>query len=382
MTIFHDRAEISGRARITPEGYFVADALVARANNIQEYKAGELGLTDRKPDEIVRVFRPESEVFAVDSIKSASRLPLTLGHPPVMVDASNWREYAKGETGEEILRDGEFMRVPLRITDAGAVSRVADDYREFSLGYKADLKLEAGVHDGAAYDASVTNLRYNHLAACQAARGGPELRIVDERPAPAATPIQPKGNAMLVLVDGLQVDVSNAEVAATTVQRLVTARDTANGALEEATSAVAARDATIAERDAEIATLKDAAGKANDPAALRDAAASYARTVRKAKALGVTVGDSDNEAAIRKAVVDAKLGDVAKDYTDAQVDAAFGALTKDISDAEQPGGDPLRAAIGDGLENQGDQVKAFNDARNARLDRYATAYLGEPAATA
>ena len=112
---FHDRATISGKARITREGYFVADALVATPNNIQDYRAVELGLTDRDPGQVVRVFRPEAAVFAVDTILSASRLPITLDHPPTLVDASNWREYAKGETGEEIMRDGEFMRVPIRV---------------------------------------------------------------------------------------------------------------------------------------------------------------------------------------------------------------------------------------------------------------------------
>lgn len=372
MTIFHDRAIIKGKARITPEGYLVADALVARANNIQEYRAGELGLTDRKPTDIVRVFRPESEVFAVDSLRSASRLPLTIAHPPVMVDATNWREYAKGETGEEILRDGEFMRVPLRFTDAAAIAKVRDDHQEFSLGYKADLKLEAGVHDGQAYDAVVTNLRYNHLAACQMARGGSELRIVDERTPPVVE--QPKGNPMLVMIDGLQVDLSNAEVAAATVQRLVTARDTANSALEEATNTVAARDATIVARDAEIVALKDAAKLS--PQQVRDAAASYARTLRAARSLGVKVADDADESAIKRAVVDAKMGDAAKDYSDDNVATAFAVLTRDakVDDGEP---DPLRAAIGDGLANDQDSVKAFNDARAARLERYANAHRGE-----
>src|SRR5690606_10508960 len=72
-----------GRAKITPEGYFVADALVGRANNIQEYRAADLGdaFADRDPNSIVRIFRPESEVFATDSLATASRLPITLDHP-------------------------------------------------------------------------------------------------------------------------------------------------------------------------------------------------------------------------------------------------------------------------------------------------------------
>ncbi len=208
MIVFRDRAEIKGAARITPEGYFVADALVARANNIQEYRARELGLSDRAPDELVRVFRPEAEVFAADSLATAAHLPITLDHPPVMVDATNWREYSRGDTDAQVLRDGEFIRIPLRVTDAAAVTSVRTDRKEFSLGYAADLKLEAGVFDGQPYDASVTNIRYNHLAACRAARGGPELRIVDERPVEQR---QPEGTPMphIVMVDGLPVDVSN-----------------------------------------------------------------------------------------------------------------------------------------------------------------------------
>jgi hypothetical protein len=51
---------------------------------------------------------------------------------------------------------------------------------------------------------------------------------------------------------------------------------------------------------------------------LRDAARAYAVTAGKAKKLGVTVTDAMDEPAIMKAVVDAKLGDKAKGWTDAQ----------------------------------------------------------------
>lgn len=182
MIVFRDRAEIKGgTAEITPEGYLVADALVARANNIQEYRAGELGLTDRAATDVVRVFRPEAEVFHKDSLKTAGHLPITLDHPSVMVDAGNWKEYARGEGGDQVMRDGEFMRIPLRVTDAGGVTAVRTTHKEFSLGYSGNLKIEAGVFDGQPYDAVITDIRYNHLAACRTARGGPELRIVDER---------------------------------------------------------------------------------------------------------------------------------------------------------------------------------------------------------
>lgn len=377
MIVFHDRAEITGTARITPEGYFVADALVARANNVQDYRARELGLTDRDPNEVVRVFRPEAEVFAADSLATAAHLPVTLDHPAVMVDATNWREFARGETDGQVMRDGEFMRVPLRITDAAAVQSVQSDRREFSLGYTADLKLEAGVFDGLAYDAVATNLRYNHLAACRAARGGPELRIVDERPGSR----QQEGTPMpkIVMVDGLPVDVSNPDTAEQVVQRAIAARDTATAALDASQSAFAAEQAKVAALDAEVATLKDAAEKNKlSPQALRDAAASYARTVAAATALGATVTDAMDEDAVRKAAVTAKLGDKAANYTADQVASAFDVLAATVPDAKgavSDAADPLRAALQDGKPaSQGDQAAAFADARAKRLARFEDAH--------
>lgn len=383
MTFLYDFAPVAiehGRARITPEGYFVADALVGRANNIQEYRAAELGdaFADRDPLSIVRVFRPESEVFAVDSVRSASRLPITLDHPVqngrgVMVDAKNWTELAKGETGEQIMRDGEYIRVPIRVTDAAAVDSVRTDRQEFSLGYSAEIRVQPGVFDGQAYDAVLSNIRYNHLAACRAARGGPELRITDERPAE-----KPKGIPMLILIDGLQVDVSNAEVAATTIRNLIAARDAANSDAKAAETALADARNTIAARDAEIVGLKDAAEKAKPtPAALRDAAAAFARTSAKATALGVTVTDEMDVAAMQRAAVALKMGDAAANYTDAEVAAAFAVLAAQVADAPAnlADADPLRTMLRDGKPaNVGDAAAEFADARAKRFQRFETAH--------
>lgn len=388
MVPFYDRETVridNAKAVITSEGYLVADALVGRANNIQEYRAAELGLTDRAPHEIVRVFRPESEVFAVDSIETLSRLPITLDHPvkngkKVLVDARNFTEFSRGETGEEVMRDGDFIRVPVRVTDENAVRSVRDDRQEFSLGYTAQLELVDGEFEGQAYDAVAMKFKYNHLAACRAARGGAELRITDERP--AATGVKTMHN---VLVDGVPVDASNPETAATVINNLVTARDTATQAAEAAQETITARDGTIAERDAEIVTLKDQLEKAKvSPADLRDAAAAFTKAQAQAKTLGVDVGDDLDTDAIKKTVVDAKLGDAAKDYTDAQYEAAFATLVANIDDADLndagPSNDPLRKAVQDSsnnVANISDQRQKMADAKAQRIARLNGSYKGK-----
>ena len=184
----------------------------------------------------------------------------------------------------------------------------------------------------------------------------------------------------LVIVDGMPVDAANPQAAETAIVNLRTARDTALNAVTDGQTALAAANTTIAARDAEIVTLKDAVTAAKlSPQALRDAAASYSRTMAKAKALGATVTDAMDEAAVQAAVVTHKMGDAAKGYTAEQNAAAFAALTAGVADAPgdlQPVTDGLRTVIGDGPVSLGDQAKQFADARNARFARFGTAHTG------
>jgi uncharacterized protein len=337
MAQLFDRATIKGSARITSEGYLVADALVARANNIQVYTAGELGIADRDSKDPVRVFRPEGVVFATDTLRSASRLPVTLDHPTTMVDARNYREFARGETGEEIMRDGEFMRVPIRVTDAQAVDSIVSDRQEFSLGYAAAFDFTPGEFDGQAYDAALTSIRYNHLAACRAARGGAELRIVDERPAdrrkPAPTPPvsdQHRNSGVrhmhVLMIDGLQVtEVSDQAKAA--IEKLQGQIGTLTDAKTTAETQVATLTTEKATLDAKVVTLEQQLKDSKlTPQQLRDAAKAYQVVADKAKALGVAVTDAMDEPAIMKAVVDAKLGAAAAGWNEAQIAASFATI--------------------------------------------------------
>jgi hypothetical protein len=377
MVQLYDRAPINGPARITRQGFLVADAIVAKANNIQDYQACELGLTDRAPTDIIRVFRPEAEVFHKDSLRTLSRLPITLDHPPEMVDAGNWSRYAKGETGEEVLRDGELLHVPVRVTDADAVDSVQRDRQEFSLGYTANIALDAGEFEGRAYDAVATSLRYNHLAACRAARGGPELRIVDERP--AATGVE---TVKKIIVDGLPVNVADADAAETVITRLVAQRDAHDTDRAAAETKAAEAATTIAARDAEIVGLKDQLAKAQlTPQQMRDAAAKFGRTVDTAKKLGATVTDDMDELAVVRAALAVKMGDKAADYNDDQARVAFDVFAGQVGDAgapPAPGSDPLANVIGD-ASNVTDATKAFAEARAARFNRYSNAHRGAAA---
>lgn len=323
MELRENHVRIADGARITRDGYLVGEALVGRANNIQSYSAGELGLTDRDPQTQVRVFRPESEVFARDALASLAHRPITIGHPSSDVRADNWRAHAVGDVGDEVIRDGERVRVPFKIMDANAIDAIRTTHQEFSLGYALMLDMTPGEHDGQSYDAVARSIRYNHLAAVRAARGGPELRIIDERPG--------KDNPMKIRIGDAEVDATNAEAVRVAVEAL----DGKYAALQTQVGSLTAELATAKEaiqaKDGEIAGLNaKIADSVVTPEKLQQLADARADTISRARTLKPDlVTDGKTDAEIRKEAVTAKLGDAATGMADAAIDGAFVALTRD-----------------------------------------------------
>jgi hypothetical protein len=349
---FTDRFVIDGGIKRTKEGYAIVTPRVARGGNVQTYLGSELGVSDRST---LRVYRPDSEVFHKDSLKSYSGAPVTNDHPPEMVDAKNWKDHSAGEAGDEILRDGEFIRVPMTMRDATLVSAMDAGKVELSPGYDANIVMVDGVSPkGEAYDAIMSNIRVNHIAVVDRARGGQQLRIGDGANWGAQPVTDHKGEPSMpgentpalrtILMDGISILVT--DQGAQAIDKLQKQVTDANTAKAQVDTKVAELTTSIATKDAEIATLKKQVedGKVT-PQKLRDAAKSYARTVEIAKKLApaLTISDSMDELAIMKGVVAAKLGDAAKDWNEAQIAASFATFAGQVKDALVS--DPMRSAI-------------------------------------
>lgn len=180
---FFDSAPVAGTRR-TADGYLVAEVRTARTG-LQTYSGAEAGQPS-KPT--VTLFRPESEVFSHDSKASYAHKPITVGHPPAGVSAENWRQHAVGHVGDTVSRDGEFIRVPMVLMDAGAVAGIANGTREVSAGYTCDVDWTPGkTADGRAYDGVQRRLRINHVAVVPRGRAGPECRFGDSALSPNGT---------------------------------------------------------------------------------------------------------------------------------------------------------------------------------------------------
>jgi hypothetical protein len=309
---------------------------------------------------IVRVYRPESSVFAKDSLSTFVGKPTTNDHPPVQVTADNWREYAVGAIGEEVLRDGEYIRVPITLMDAATIKAVRDGKREISMGYDMELDWTPGAtSDGQAYDAVMTNLRMNHLAIVDRGRAGSRARIGDKSPwgvAPLNTDDRkpPIMTTRKIVVDGLTIETT--DQGAEAIGKLQAEKQTISDARD---AAIAAKDAELAAKDARIADLENSQLTAE---ALDAKVQARADLLAKAKALAKDAdftGKADLEI-MKAAVIAVRGADSVKDKSDAYVTAAF-----DLAVESKP--DQFRAAMQDRKpaesgNGQTDYEKRLNDA--------------------
>ena len=118
-----DRLNITTERLYTDEGFLKVPARISRTG-IQEYLAIEMGLTDRDPNDIIRVYRPEEEVFSDESLSSFANKPVTNNHPPELVTSANARQYSVGMSGPEVTRDGMFVATVLHVTDQASIDDI------------------------------------------------------------------------------------------------------------------------------------------------------------------------------------------------------------------------------------------------------------------
>lgn len=355
-----------------PNGYVRCTPRVARTG-IQIYKGYEVG---RPAMDEVRVYRPEAEVFAHSALQTLAGKPVTIEHPDVPVTPENWRDYAVGHLGDEVLRDGEFIRVPLHLMDAKAIKEVRDGRAQLSVGYTANLEWADGVApNGEKYDVKQTSIRANHVAITHAARGGPKLRMGDgQKEKPMAT--------RTITVGGIPVELEDqaAHIVEKQLKELDTALATARTELAtiqtKATNDAAQLATTITQaqtKDAEIATLKQQLTDAKiTPQKLQQMVQQRSAIVSRAASIigdSVPLNDKTDEE-IRRQVVNAKLGDVAKDWTDDMVTASFNTLTV------QPTNNTMHQVVDvlrTGTPIQDARVAAYNEYEKALSERWKTA---------
>ncbi len=352
--------------RKTKDGYVVATPRVARTG-IQIYGGDELGIPEFR-GKVIRVYRPEDEVFNKDALHSYAHRPVTIGHPKGGVNADNWRETAVGVTGDEVLRDGNFVRVPMTVMDGEAVKAIEQGLLELSMGYSASIELADGVSpEGEPYDAVQRSMRMNHLAIVPRARGGSNLRIGDYQ---EETTMADAIKTRTVLVDGLPVETTDA--GAIVIERLQSEvkalKDAASTTATETSKTLAVKDAKIADLETKVVSDEAFEKRVNDRIALLTTAKALAPSLKF---------DGLDEASIYRNVVSALYGDSAvtgKD--DHYVKARFDIAADDAAKGKKT--DPMRGFFRPGASVvDASGATAGDKAYQKMVGDLQTAYKGE-----
>jgi len=117
-----------------------------------------------------REYRPADEVLKIDSVNTLLDAPVTVLHPPGLIDSGNWKEYAvghqRGALNTERNKDGGNIVGQLVICDRMAIEQsMAGVLKEISLGYQCILDMAPGMTEtGEQYDAVQRNIVYNHIS--------------------------------------------------------------------------------------------------------------------------------------------------------------------------------------------------------------------------
>lgn len=132
-------------------------------------RTGDLAYRNTDGSERIEVVTPEV-LFSKDSIDSFKMKPITLEHPPEMVNSSNSTRYSRGLTGHHAVIDSTFLGLVGTVTDKETVDSILKgEADQTSCGYLAGIRPH---NDGKYYQ---TNRSGNHIAATRAGRAGVDI---------------------------------------------------------------------------------------------------------------------------------------------------------------------------------------------------------------
>ncbi|NIV93802.1 DUF2213 domain-containing protein [candidate division KSB1 bacterium] len=355
--IFYDISKISKRKK-TPEGFLKVPARVARTgvqdyDSFYDFEDGELpDEMDRKPGKIVRLLRPENQVFSDQTMASVVNKPITDGHPSESVNAANVRDLQVGFSKENVKRDDNAIAVDLLIQAKDAIEKIEKDgVNQISLGYATDVVWDSGIDDEfGPYDGIQTAIEVNHIALVRAGRAGPEIRLSDSE-----NKRQKEKNKMATrMIDGITIEVT--DQAGEAIDKLTSELTDTRAELEtvktELVDSKKETESVKGELDAEKA-------KVLNTEKLDELVNARLAVIDKARKLAPkieTKGLSDTE--IRKAAIEATSKDFdLKDKSDEYVAAVFDTLCRDIKGES--------SVINDDLKNLDDgSVSKLDEARD------------------
>lgn len=335
-------------------------------------------------------FRPEEEVFADETLKSLSMLPITLEHPPEMINPLNAKQWTVGFSSELVKRENNLATGFIKVTDAKAINAIENaDKQEMSCGYHADLEMTEGIWEGIKYDAIQRNIRYNHIAIVERGRAGAQCRIkTDASDVRMSTVVDNNNNRSqkmaVIKIDGIDVelnDTSHQVVAKELARRDASAKDLEEKIDEykkkikdmesELEKMQGTKDAVEAELAKSKEELESAKKDANDMERIQKLVAARAELIEKSKPFikndGVkldTLSDLDiKKEVVKEAYPEIDISEASSDRIDGLFEGALLA-SKSVAERQKKVDEGMKAPASTKA------VSIYDQVRERELNRY------------
>lgn len=194
MATRYDTAPLTKKSwHQTAEGYLFVPGVLAR-DGVLEYRRSDGSI--RKELRLPETNRDPA------TLQSFASLPVTIEHPPELVNANNHDRYSVGQVDPEVLYEEKvpgkgFVSAVVRLFQSRGVNAARTDAKELSVGYTIELDETPGVWTDPEtgqrlrYDAIQKTVRGNHLALTRKARAGPECCLRIDSDDDVATPTRP-----------------------------------------------------------------------------------------------------------------------------------------------------------------------------------------------
>lgn len=162
-------------------GFLTCDAYLTRSGVFDYYD---------EDGNLIRELRSDEEVFDKESLDSLKLKPIILTHDGEKITVDNVKKFQKGTTGENIVRDGKYVKSRIVITDKDTVEmingrRYLGLSTELSCGYKCKIDYKIGSHpEDGYYTFAQKKIKYNHVAIVEHGRAGSNVRILDQKGKP------------------------------------------------------------------------------------------------------------------------------------------------------------------------------------------------------
>lgn len=161
-------------------GYMTIEGNPISKEGVYDYLGSQIPGYPGDPGDIVKVFRPGSELARQETIDSFKLMPFIDEHQWLGVEGTDAGNLPlTGTTGEKVYYEAPYLKANLRVYSQKLLDAFNTGKVQLSPGYLYDYVYSPGQWQGINYSYVQSNLRGNHLALVERGRTGADVAVMD-----------------------------------------------------------------------------------------------------------------------------------------------------------------------------------------------------------